>query len=102
MLNVSHLPKSGVYDIDLSGRTFTVWDASPTHSRLLLRSPAPNDNIDIVFWGIEHMNILSIMRELSIEVIETPLGQCNTYIICSNEGEFFIKAHAYKISTSEN
>lgn len=55
--------------IDLTGRTFQLWDYSPSMRRMLIRSPqAPgiDFNIDIIFWAITHIDIAPYLGEITI------------------------------------
>lgn len=53
-----------------SDRVFQLWDYTVGHAQLLLRSPATTDepfNIDIVFLGVETLDIPTRMEGLSME-----------------------------------
>src|SRR5438034_1124768 len=55
----------------LRNREFDLWDFSPTHSRVLLRSPknANSDkNIDIIFNGVEYLSIVPYLKEIKMEM----------------------------------
>jgi hypothetical protein len=48
-----------------SDRTFQLWDYSVSHARMLLRSaasPGVPTNIDVVFFGVERVEIPTTMR----------------------------------------
>lgn len=58
--------------MELLERTFKIWDASPSFTRILLRSPKNNvenicENIDIIFWGVCYLNIPFTFRGIQIE-----------------------------------
>ena len=77
-----------------SPRTFQLWDYHVSHSRLLLRSPAsPGDakNQDILFYGVESLDIPTIFRGLEIDsdaaAGEGDTPTCTTFRLTS-EGRF--------------
>lgn len=79
LCNVSNLPLASaangallyvevpmIYD---SKRTFQVWDYRVSHQQLLLRSPRNTEfdsNIDIIFFGVEYINVPILVKCLCI------------------------------------
>lgn len=52
-----------------SSREFKLWDYNVTHKQLLMRSPltgANEDNLDIVFWGVEFLSVASVIDGITI------------------------------------
>lgn len=52
-----------------SDRRFKLWEYTVSHKQLLIRSPATPDisgNIDIIFWGVEYINVPSAFKGLSL------------------------------------
>jgi hypothetical protein len=48
-----------------SERHFRIWDYNVSHKQMLLRSPKSPEvqvNIDIVMWGVEHLNLATSLR----------------------------------------
>ena len=55
--------------MDDAARKFKIWDFSPSHDRLLLRSPkdaAHKSNVDIAFFGVEYLELPTALDGLSI------------------------------------
>lgn len=53
-----------------SKRVFKIWDYNVSHKQLLIRSPRTNgevENIDVIFWGVEHISLASSFDGLSLE-----------------------------------
>ena len=89
----------------LMGRKFKVWDYSPSFSRLLIRSPRFGDsqvNIDIVFWGVDHLELDTSLGEISldVEVLEEK-PSTKRITITSPNGKFMIVATNYPIFESD-
>jgi hypothetical protein len=93
-----------------SSRTFQVWDYQVSHKRLLLRSPiSPEEswNCDIVFYGVELLNIPTVLRGLEISRDPLNLDDSNgsiprrapspVYKIISCGKSYQIVAVAYKV-----
>lgn len=62
--------------VPLAGRRFQLWDYSPSHKTLLLRSPhgPKNDgNIDVRFTGVKQVNVESVMTLTNIAAASTGL-----------------------------
>ena len=53
---------------ELKRRSFRVWDYSVSHSRLLIRSPKTNENVDIIFYDVNNIDIEVLLGEISLEV----------------------------------
>lgn len=52
-----------------SKRTFKIWDYNVSHKQLLIRSPRTDGetkNIDVVFWGVEHIALETSFNGLSL------------------------------------
>jgi hypothetical protein len=52
-----------------SKRSFKIWDYNVSHKQLLIRSPRTNgevENIDLVFWGVERIELDSAFDGLSL------------------------------------
>jgi hypothetical protein len=52
-----------------SDRAFQIWDYNVSHGQLLLRSPKSPDiamNVDVVLWGVEYVEIASMLQGLEI------------------------------------
>ncbi len=50
--------------------TFQVWEYTPSHASLLIRSPrgvARPFNIDLIFRGVDYMALPHLMRGLSVD-----------------------------------
>ena len=57
-----------------SKRQFKLWDYNVSHQQLLLRSPRTGnetDNIDLVFWGVKHVCLPSVLEEVSLRLATT-------------------------------
>ena len=57
-----------------SKRAFKVWDYNVSHKQLLIRSPRTNgeiENIDVVFWGVERIELDSSFDGLSLGRVAT-------------------------------
>lgn len=55
---------------DLTGRSFKLWDYSPSLSRLLIRSLRRNEddyNVDVIFSGVVRLEIDSFIGEITID-----------------------------------
>lgn len=52
-----------------TGRSFKLWDYSPTHGQLLLRSATSRShekNLDLKFWGVEWIHLDRLIPDLAI------------------------------------
>lgn len=61
-----------------SDRHFKLWDYSVSHMQMLLRSPRTPDietNIDVVFWGVEFVELPTSL--LGIEIIAASSGDAS-------------------------
>jgi hypothetical protein len=93
-------------------RTFKIWDATPTKNCLLLRSPKNNvedlhENIDILFFGVKHLNIPFLFKGLEIrEATEVEAKEFNsdemTYVLINSEHQGIVVAHSYKIYMNDS
>ena len=57
-----------------SKRQFKLWDYNVSHQQLLLRSPRTGnetENLDVVFWGVKHVCLPSILEEISLRLATT-------------------------------
>mgnify|MGYP000908948043 CR=1 FL=1 len=103
----------------LSRRTFQVWVYTVSHSCLFLRSNKaqeegqyfddPNKTIDVEFWDVAYMELVTNFHGLAIERVENnvPLRFSNfllqgssLYRITCQSGEFYVIAGGCKIGTS--
>jgi hypothetical protein len=87
----------------LAGRRFQVWDYSPSFSRLLIRSPRFEEgelNIDIIFWGVDFMNIASLLGEISIDIEEID-AKHKRFLVYSKGQIYTIVGVACKIMASD-
>jgi hypothetical protein len=87
----------------LVGRRFQLWDYSPSFSRLLIRSPQTEQNplnIDIIFWGVDYLNIASHLGEITMQIEEID-DRHKKFLIHSNGQTYTIEAKLYKIMTSD-
>jgi hypothetical protein len=90
-----------------SDRVFKVWDYTVGHAQLLLRSPATEEspyNIDIVFVGVERIDIPTRMNGLTMEEPEPLPGGalCDAYRIKTGDEEFVIIAAAFRIYKNQH
>jgi hypothetical protein len=100
-------------EIQMTERTFQMWDYHSSHSQLLLRSPKRpgiTTNIDIKFFGVSYLNIPTIIRGCSIveasaeeiEIVDALLPNrsdaSDIFIISSAGNRYPIVAINYKIS----
>lgn len=87
-----------------SHRRFRLWDCSPSHDQVLIRSPATREtptNIDIVFVGVEFMSLatsfdgLTITRETSAQnagVKFSPSANGTVFLLRTSDQAFAIVA----------
>jgi hypothetical protein len=86
------------------GRRFQLWDYSPSLSRLLIRSPRRGDhqlNIDIVFLGVDYLSLRPILREIFIEVEDTPDKNTKKFLIKSVDETYVVIASNCVVSYSD-
>jgi hypothetical protein len=85
---------------DITGRHFQLWDYSPSHSRLLIRSPRRNENdynLDIIFFGVDHMDIDDVLGEISIHTHSSSDDIHKRFVLRSSKKDHTIEAVNYKI-----
>lgn len=85
-----------------SNRVFQLWDYTVSHAQLLLRSPATEAepfNIDIVFLGVEELDLPTIMRGLTLTGPHGNPGASDrdVYRLTSNLREYTVVAAAFRI-----
>lgn len=95
-----------------SDRTFRLWQFLVSHNQLLIRSPRSSvhcSNIDIVFWGVEYVEMPSHLKgvtmtantTLEIEKAETLIGKSDetssVFVIESESRKFLIIAGGFKV-----
>lgn len=95
-----------------SDRTFRLWQFFVSHNQLLIRSPKSTQhcsNIDIVFWGVEYIEIPSFLKSVKltenttrdIEKAETLIGKSveasSVFIVESETGKYLIIAGGFKV-----
>ena len=88
----------------LVGRSFQVWDYSPSLSRLLIRSPRRNDaelNVDIIFMGVDYINLRTMLGEISISTEEATDKNHRLFLLQSAEGLWTVDAFACSIVVSD-
>jgi len=95
-----------------SDRRFELWDYSPSHSRLLLRSPrnqteGTTTNLDVIFRGVDRIDLPTLFHGLTItedpEQVHPdrePGQYLVTYLLRTATGEFRIDA--LRFSSNEN
>lgn len=89
----------------ISGRKFHLWDYSPSHSRLLIRSPMRGnliDNIDIVFYGVIYVELTHKLGEMSLIYNNINDGKYKRFRIKSENGEYVIDAVSFTFNTNTN
>jgi hypothetical protein len=89
----------------LAGRSFQVWDYSPSLQRLLIRSPRRNErepNIDIIFMGVDYFDLRTLLGEISsIQTEEVREKNHQKYLLETAEGLHTVEAFACSIETSD-
>lgn len=72
-----------------SNRQFKLWDYNVSHQQLLLRSPRTGNetnNLDVVFWGVKHVCLPSILDELSLRLATTEEANRLSDMITTDSG----------------
>jgi hypothetical protein len=95
-----------------SDRRFRIWDYNVSHNQMLLRSPKSPDhseNIDIVFWGVEYIEIPSAFTGVELVKASTeeassmkriPEKRCETsdvHVLSSGGKKFVVVAAGFKV-----
>lgn len=78
-----------------SERRFRLWDYKVSHKQLLIRSPRGADvetNVDLVFWGVERMDLATSFDGLVLSTTDEGHFQIQT------DGKFFqVVASGFKV-----
>ena len=79
------------------GRTFQVWDYSPSHRTLLVRSPGTGDlpeNFDLRFTGVSHVDLPTRFTLTSISSVNLPSkeGLSREFLIIHTSGHGAVRA----------
>lgn len=88
---------------DLTGRSFRLWDYSPSLSRLLIRSPRrdQNDyNVDIIFFGVVSLHLDTLIGEISIEAERLANPTYQRFHLRSKSEVSWVEAVSYVIQRS--
>jgi len=94
-----------------SGRVFKLWDYSVSHKQMLLRSPRTPDiktNIDVVFWGVEFIEIATVLAGIEITAgtadhavlaarLHDSIGTCDVYRIVSVGKRYLAVAQGFQV-----
>jgi len=98
------------------GRYFRVWDYNISHKQMLLRSPQSPDeseNIDVVFWNVQYLEIptaldgltLTVAVEGEVERVVEILGRkpehSSVHCLISGGRRFLVVAGGYKVLKNE-
>jgi hypothetical protein len=87
-------------NVEMSKRTFKLWDYNVSHNQLLIRSPKNEDinsNIDLKFVGVSYLNIPTLFEGCSfVKPIPDEINKI-AYIL---KGKFNLD-NIFVISTSE-
>ena len=100
-LETTTSPSNESHEVFQSHRRFRLWDRSPSHDQVLIRSPATREaatNIDIVFVGVEFMSLatsfdgLTVTRETSLQHANVPLSPSanGTVFLLRTAGKAFV------------
>ena len=82
-----------------SDRQFRLWDYKVSHNQALIRSPRKPDtatNIDVIFWGVERLNLPTNFDGLRISK-----GGGNEFVIETKEKRFVVVAGGCKVLENE-
>ncbi len=89
---------------DLRGRLFQLWDYSPSLQRLLIRSPRKDEtevNLDIIFWGVKYINLITNLGEISIQIGDKINETASKFIIRTSDQQYIVEATTYKVIVSD-
>ena len=93
-------------------RRFRVWDYNISHKQMLLRSPeSPEEaeNIDVIFWDVDYIEIPTAMDGLSLDeatgdeiakiggILAIKHAKMSIYCLVSGGLRFLIVAGGYKV-----
>ncbi|VTR99020.1 hypothetical protein [Tuwongella immobilis] len=96
----------------VSERSFKLWNYNVSHKQLLLRSPQSEDcpdNIDVIFWGVEFIQIPSLLVGIELRQASSADLQAATdsghndslgvivVRIDSGSDHFFVACAGYKV-----
>jgi hypothetical protein len=95
-----------------SDREFKFWDYNVSHKQMLVRSPRTPDlssNIDVVFWGVEFVEIATALIGVEIELathaqLAAIAARCkdianrgNVYVVSSENKQYGVVAAGFKV-----
>ncbi len=78
-----------------SDRKFRLWDYKVSHNQALIRSPRKPDiatNVDIVFWGVERLDLPT-----NLDGLQMSKGDDDEFIIESGGQRFVVVADGCKV-----
>lgn len=88
---------------EISGRSFKLWDYSPSLSRLLIRSPRRNEedyNVDVIFYGVVRLEINDLIGEMSIDSENSSNPTYQRFMLRTEKCSHIIEAVSYIIELS--
>jgi hypothetical protein len=94
-----------------SDRTFKLWDYRVSHEQMLLRSPRTpqiETNIDVVFWGVEWIELPTVLAGVGLMAPDADEAAAITrrhkgvedgslYCIASGGDRYFIAAQGFRV-----